>query len=147
MVTIQYFDGEKTIEAEVTEEVAAALKEFGREDENEKRNTKRRKDVSVEGMFDGTGWEPMDTTVDIEQQYEEKEEREMLADAVAALTDKRRKLVQLRYYEDMTECGIAEILGVSQQAVSQQLTTVYKELKKYFEKIEEQPCKTSFSCP
>jgi len=125
----------KTVELEVIEEVNEVLVQFEREDKNERRNTRRRNEASIDGMFGETGWEPTAITVDIEQEYERKEELETLAKAVASLTATQQRLVQFRYYEGKTECEIAAILGINQSNVHRQLETIHKALKKFFEKF------------
>lgn len=67
-------------------------------------------------------------------EIEENEESEALI-AAAGLSEKQKRLVRLYYIEEKTVCEIAVILGISQPAVSQQLTTIKTALKKYFEKV------------
>jgi len=123
----------KTVEVEVTAQVGEILVQFGREDDNASRRARWRNEASVEGMNEETGWEPTDTAVDIEADYEEREEKATLAAAVAGLPEKQRRLVRLRYCEDKTVEEIGRLLGASKQAVSKQLATIHKALKKYFE--------------
>ncbi len=120
---------------EVNATIAKTLADFAREDENEARKYRWRKEVSLDAMKDETGFEPMDTAVDIEGAYIAREETANLSAAVARLTDKQRRLVALRYYEDKTEYEIAGILGINQSNVHRQLKTVHNVLKKYFEKL------------
>lgn len=54
---------------------------------------------------------------------------------IALLSDKQRRLVHLRYYEEKTEYEIAEILNINQSNVHRQLKTIYSTLKKYLEKL------------
>ena len=119
---------------EVNSAVAQLLAAFDREDKNAARNKRRHNEVSIEAMYEETGWEPIDTAVDIEAEYIASEEKEILLVAVSVLSEKQRRLIQLRYYEEKTESEIATILGVSQQAINRQLLTLHKKLKKLLEK-------------
>ena len=85
-------------------------------------------------MYEETGWEPADTTVDIEGGYIAKEEKETLLEGIAELTERQRRLVRLRYYEEKTTYEIAAILGINQSNAHRQLETIHNALKKYFEK-------------
>ena len=125
----------KTVELDVTAEINEILVKFERRDKNEKRNKRRRNEASVEGMFEETGWEPTDKTVNIERDYDESEEKETLADAITGLNERQKLIVQLHYYEEKTEREIAALLGVSQPAVNKQLAVIHKTLRKYFEKL------------
>jgi len=124
----------KTVEVEVTAQIGEILVTFKRKDDNASRKARWRNEASVEGMFEETGWEPTDKTAYIEANYDEREEKETLAAAVAGLSGKQRRLVRLRYYENKTDAEIARELGVSRPAVTQQFGTIHKALKKYFEK-------------
>jgi len=123
----------KTVEVEVTAQIGEILVTFKREDDNASRKARWRNEASIEAMNEETGWEPTDTTVDIEADYDEREEKETLAAAVEGLSEQQQRLVRLRYYEEMTVEEIGRFLGVSKQAVSKQLATIHKALKKYFE--------------
>ena len=123
----------KTAIVKVNPAVAELLAGYEREDENAERKERWRKEVSIEAMYEETGWEPTDTTVDIEGDYIAQEETDALLAAVAGLSDKQRRLIQFYYYEEKTTYEIAAILGVSQPAVHQQLTTIKTALKKYFD--------------
>ena len=45
-------------------------------------------------------------------------EREALRDAIAALPDRERRVILLRYYKGLTQDRCAKVLGVSQVQVS-----------------------------
>ncbi len=51
--------------------------------------------------------------------------------AMSRLTDKRRKLIHKAFYQEMSLRAIAREQGLSHSAVSQQMKTVYKHLRKY----------------
>ena len=127
----------KTVSVNVNPAIAGLLADFEREDKNEERKYRWRYETSIEALFEETGWEPTDTTVDIEGDYIAHEEVETLLAAIAGLSEKRRRLVWLYYYEEKTECEIAVIFGVSHQAVSRQLATIKTALKKYFDRFSD----------
>jgi RNA polymerase sigma-B factor len=127
-------DGKAAI-VEVSAEVAKTLADFARKDKNAARKARWRKEVSLDQMYEETGFEPTDTAADIEGAYIAKEEKETLLAAVARLSDKQRRLIALRYYEEKTESEIAGILGINQSNVHRQLETVKIALNNYFEKL------------
>lgn len=127
-------DGQ-TATIEVNSAVAELLADFEREDKNAARNKRRHNEISIEALKDETGWEPIDTAADIETTLIADEERQTLLAAVARLSDKQRRLVNLRYYEEKTEYEIATILGINQSNVHRQLNTIHNALKKLLEKI------------
>ncbi|MCL2675118.1 MAG: sigma-70 family RNA polymerase sigma factor [Firmicutes bacterium] len=116
----------------VTPEVAEQLAIFKRQDDNAARKTRWRKEASLDGIKERTGWEPADKSVDIGADYEKREEKETLITAVTKLNDEERRLVRLRYYEQKTLCEVGQILGISHQAVGKQLSKIHTTLKKYF---------------
>mgnify|MGYP005918609317 CR=1 FL=1 len=133
--TYKLADG-KTVEIEVSAELAATLADFNRKEQNEARKYRRRKEVSIEALKDETGWEPIDTAADIATVLIADEEKATLLAAVSRLSDKQRRLVNLRYYEEKTEYEIAAILGINQSNVHRQLNTIHNALKKVLEKFD-----------
>ena len=61
-----------------------------------------------------------------------QEDDERLHKAMTGLSDKQRELVEKVFYENMSLREIAKQTGVSHQALSQQLATIYKKIKKLF---------------
>lgn len=125
----------KTVEIEVSAELATTLADFIREDKNEARNKRRHNEISIDALREETGWEPIDTAADIETVLIADEERQTLLAAVSRLSDKQRRLVNLRYYKEKTEYEIAAILGINQSNVHRQLNTIHNALKKILEKV------------
>lgn len=119
----------KTVEIEVSAELATMLADFIREDKNEARKYRWRKEVSIEALREETGWEPADTAADIETVLIADEERQTLWAAMARLSDKQRRLIQLYYYEEKSFTEIAAILSINRRSVSKQLDTIHKKLK------------------
>lgn len=126
----------KTATIEVNSAVAELLADFEREDRNAARNKRRHNEISLDAMRGETGWEPADTAADIETVLIADEERQTLLAAVARLSDKQRRLVNLRYYEEKTEYEIAVLLGINQSNVHRQLNTIHNALKKILEKFD-----------
>jgi len=115
----------------VTGGVAELLIQFDREEKNERRYARRRGQTSVERMNEEMGWEPVDKSVNIAADYIKSEERESLKSLLARLSEKERRLVQLRYYERKTVAEIGGILKISHQAVSKQLSKIHSTLKNF----------------
>ena len=60
------------------------------------------------------------------------EDEERIHKALSALSDKQKRLVQAVFYEGKSLREIARQAGISHQALSKQLATVYKKIKKFF---------------
>lgn len=54
-----------------------------------------------------------------------------LTEAIKYLSDKQKSLIQAVYFDGMSVSDCAKHMGISQSAVSQQLKTIYKKLKKF----------------
>jgi len=74
----------------------------------------------------------IDTLVDGRYQTNQmaKEERLMLAEAIKQLRDGLREVVQLTFYEDLSQTEVAKRLNISQMQVSRRLRTATAELYK-----------------
>lgn len=70
---------------------------------------------------------PLETTVELwadaaaEQRLARGEDRALLADGLRRLPRRERQILELRYYDDLSQRGIAEALGISQVHVSRLL--------------------------
>lgn len=86
--------------------------------------------------FEENGTEPaMDTTYNShftqpEEVVEKEELKKTLVEALDALTEKERKVIELYYYEEMTLKEISKILEVSESRVSQLHTKSLIKMKK-----------------
>lgn len=86
--------------------------------------------------FDENGTEPaMDTTYNShftqpEEVVEKEELKKTLVEALDALTEKERRVIELYYYEEMTLKEISKILEVSESRVSQLHTKSLTKMKK-----------------
>ena len=131
MKTIQYkFNDGSTKEISVTDELYALHLELLQE---EKRNhwKETRRHISLEYLMeqgvdiaDHDSGDPLSALI-------EKTDDERIKNALSYLTDKQRALIEKVFYNDMSLREIARQTGVSHQALSQQLATIYKKLKKF----------------
>ncbi len=133
MPTIKYtFADGTTSEIEVTDELYALHLQLVQE---EKRNHWRetRRHTSLNYLME-MGVDFTDTAADPVAAVELREDDERIHKAIAALSDRQRELAQKVFFEGMTLTAIARGKGVSQPAITQQLATVLKKLKKLLEK-------------
>ena len=87
--------------------------------------------LSLDRMKD-EGVDIEDRRLDVEQNYIDEEEKRELYAAIAKLTPRQKELVEMIYFEEKNQYEVAEILGVSQQAVSKALGKILAELKSFF---------------
>lgn len=130
MKTIQYkFNDGTTSEISVTDELYALHLELLQE---EKRNhwKETRRHISLDYLME-QGAEFADGDGDPLSALIEKTDDERIHKALSILSDKQRSLIEKVFYNDMSLREIARQTGVSHQALSQQLATIYKKLKKY----------------
>jgi len=59
----------------------------------------------------------------------------MLREALRDLSDRQRRLVRLRFYDDLTQIEMARKLGVSQVQVSRELTRALMRLRASLEEV------------
>ena len=65
--------------------------------------------------------------------YEVVDERvERLMNTIQKLTPKQRELIEQLFWEDKTQEELAQEKGISQPAISKQITNIKKKIKKYF---------------
>ena len=131
MKTIQYKFNDGTIsEINVTDELYALHLELLQE---EKRNhwKETRRHISLEYLMeqgadiaDHDSGDPLSALI-------EKTDDERIKTALSYLSDKQRSLIEKVFYNDLSLREIARQTGISHQALSQQLATIYKKLKKF----------------
>ncbi|MGH2715256.1 MAG: SigB/SigF/SigG family RNA polymerase sigma factor [Thermoleophilaceae bacterium] len=78
-------------------------------------------DAPRPGTADGDGWTYGDSLAEEDPGYELVELGETLRGTLAALPDRERLILRLRFERDMTQAEIAERIGVSQMHVSRLL--------------------------
>ena len=131
MKTIQYkFNDGTTKEISVTDELYALHLELLQE---EKRNhwKETRRHISLDYLMeqgadiaDHDSGDPLSALI-------EKTNDERIKNALSYLSDKQRSLIEKVFYNDLSLREIARQTGISHQALSQQLATIYKKLKKF----------------
>ena len=131
MQTIKYtFADGTTNEVEVTEDIYLIHLELLQQ---EKRNhwKETRRHTSLYYFTDmGIDFEDKRTENPLEL-YIRKENIANIRKAMLCLTDKRRELIKKTYFQDMSVRAIAKEQGLSKSAISQQMKTVYKHLRKH----------------
>ncbi len=133
MQTIKYvFADGTTSEIEVTDEVYALhLQLLQEEKRNHWRETRRH--ISLYYLLEN-GVDFTDNAADPLAAVEMRDNEERIHNAINQLSDKQRKLLRAVFFEGMTLTDIAKEKGVSQPAITQQLATVIKKLKKLLQK-------------
>lgn len=121
---------------EVSEEIYRAYVRPERRQRMREYRAKEKVCVSSIEWLSEKGFELEDKTQDFEMRLIEAEENaeeiSNLYSAIKKLSERDRKLIELYYYESKTQQEVAEILGVSQQAVQKRLDRILGRLKKYF---------------
>ncbi len=72
---------------------------------------------------------PVDAPPAPGDEYAVVDQRDALRRALAVLDDRDRRLLQLRFVEDLTQSQIGEIIGVSQMQVSRLLSDILRRLR------------------
>ena len=133
MQTIKYrcADG-TTSEIEVSEEFYALHLELVQQ---EKRNhwKETRRHISLNYLTDN-GIDFESPAADPLSVLLRSDDEERIHKAMSALTNKQKELAEKVFFKGMTLTAIAKEKGVSQPAITQQLATVLKKLKKLLEK-------------
>lgn len=131
MQTIKYkFADGTTNEVEVTEEIYLIhLELLQQEKRNHWKETWRH--TSLYYFTDmGIDFEDKRTENPLEL-YIRKENIASIRKAMLCLTDKRRELIQLAYFQEMSFRAIVKEKGLSKSAISQRMKTIYKHLRKH----------------
>ena len=130
MPTIKYkFADGTTSEIEVSDELYALhLQLLQEEKRNHWRETRRH--TSLNYLME-QGVDFTDTAADLLAAVELREDDERVHKAIAALSDKQRALLDKVFNKNMSLREIARQTGVSHQALSKQLATIYRKLKKF----------------
>ena len=131
MQTIKYiFADGTTSEIEVTDEFYTLYAELVQQ---EKRNhwKETRRHISLENLNEN-GIDFASPAADLLSVLIQQEDEKQIHKAMAALSDKQKRLVQAVFYEGKSLREIARQSDISHQALSKQLVTVYKKIKKFF---------------
>jgi RNA polymerase sigma-B factor len=86
------------------------------------------------GGGDDDDLDPLESLGTEEHQYEVSEDRAVLAPGFAVLNERERKILQLRFFEGLTQSQIAQQVGISQMHVSR---LIRRSLEKIRETIAE----------
>ena len=84
--------------------------------------------------------DPMETIGTIEHEYEVSEDRAVLEPGLRVLDDRERKILQLRFFEGLTQSQIAQQIGISQMHVS-------RLIRRSLEKIRDEIASEDFEEP
>ena len=130
MLKIKYkFADGTTSEIEVSDEFYALhLQLLQEEKRNHWRETRRH--TSLNYLME-LGVDFIDTAADLLAAVELREDDERVHKAIAKLSDKQRALLDKVFNQNMSLREIARQTGVSHQALSKQLATIYRKLKKF----------------
>lgn len=133
MQTIKYRFADGTAsEIEVTDEFYILYAELVQQ---EKRNhwKETRRHISLEYLNEN-GIDFASPAADLLSVLIQQEDEKQIHKAIAMLSDKQKDLAEKVFFKGMTLTAIAKEKGVSQPAITQQLATVLKKLKKLLEK-------------
>jgi RNA polymerase sigma-B factor len=84
--------------------------------------------------------DPMETIGTIEHEYEISEDRAVLEPGLRVLDERERKILQLRFFDGLTQSQIAQQIGISQMHVS-------RLIRRSLEKIREEIASEDFEEP
>ena len=82
----------------------------------------KKKHVSLDDVIAGF-------TPDVAEAYEEAQLLECLREAIQALSDAERQLIECIYYDDLTEQETAKKLKVAQQTINKKKQRIIKKLR------------------
>ncbi len=86
-------------------------------------------------VFKEQGLEIEDMRCDPEDELIKRQETEALHKAIAELTPRQQEMVRMVYYEGKTQECIADIFGISEQAVSNAMARIYASMEKKLKKF------------
>jgi len=123
--------GREPSDTEIAQELQVSVSRVNEAYEVDRRRTLISLDQALSSES-GSEQSLIDTLVDGRYQSNQmaKEERLMLAEAIKQLRDGLREVVQLTFYEDLSQTEVAKRLNISQMQVSRRLRTATAELYK-----------------
>ena len=130
-IKYEFVDGD--VELEVSDEWASVLAELDRLERNNDKKEKRRHYSLEARTYEGADYAVEDKG--ISALFEGLGDAERLNEALTHLSSKQQALIRAIYFEGISVTKYAERLGVTKGAVSQQLKTIRKKIKKVFLKI------------
>lgn len=88
--------------------------------------------LEQEVLGDEDGPQPLKLVISTEDKtLEQWQKRQMLEDAMKVLDERERKIVEMRFFEDLTQSQIAQRLGISQMHVSRLLRRALQKMQAY----------------
>lgn len=126
---IKYEFADGNVELEVSDEWASILAELDRQERNNDKKEKRRHYSLEACTYEGDDYAVEDKG--ISALFEGLGDAERLNEAISHLSSKQQALIKSVYFEGVSATKYAERLGVTKSAVSQQLKTIRKKLKKF----------------
>lgn len=126
-IKYEFVDGD--VELEVSDEWASVLAELDRLERNNDKKEKRRHYSLEACTYEGADYAVEDKG--ISALFEGLGDTERLNEALTHLSSKQQALIRAIYFEGISVTKYAERLGVTKGAVSQQLKTIRKKLKKF----------------
>lgn len=113
------------------------IKELNRDFErNEKREkVMKTKCISLEYLYEKTGYEPVDMSLTGEQEYEKDIFNEKLHQAINSLTPRQKEIVKMYFWENKTFREIGKELGIHFTTVKEAYDVAIKKLRKYLENL------------
>jgi RNA polymerase sigma-B factor len=81
------------------------------------------------GGDDNSDLDPLESLGQIEHEYEVSEDRAVLAPGLKILDDRERRILQLRFYEGLTQSQIAQQVGISQMHVSRLIRRALEKIR------------------
>ncbi len=130
MATIQYFDGTKLIDVEVTEDFAKEYEEMlEKEKKIERKETRRHQslDASMDGGFDFE-----DKKKDLFEEVCFRVDSKKLRYAISKLNTEQQKLVYRVYFLGERQSSIAREMGIDRTSIRDRLSVIRKKIEKYF---------------
>lgn len=126
-IKYEFVDGD--VELEVSDEWASVLAELDRLERNNDKKEKRRHYSLEARTYEGADYAAEDKGISV--LFEGLGDAERLNEALTHLSSKQQALIKAIYFEGISATKYAERLGVTKGAVSQQLKTIRKKLKKF----------------
>ena len=89
--------------------------------------------LSLDRMKD-EGVDIEDRHLDVEQNYINEEEKRELYAAISKLTPRQKELVEMIYFDGMTQEEAREQLGIAKSSMTEAMQRIYATLRKFLEK-------------
>jgi RNA polymerase sigma-B factor len=91
------------------------------------------------GSEEGDDLDPLESLGVFEHEYEVSEDRAVLAPGLRVLDDRERRILQLRFFEGLTQSQIAQQVGISQMHVSRLIRRALEKIRDEIAAENEEP--------